>query len=62
MVTVIAFDFYTIVAIQKYQLTFYTCHPFFQWLLVWCFTLVLNNHNHQPKQPQIKTALFTVEM
>lgn len=30
--------------------------------VVWCSTLVLNNHNHQPKQPQAKTAPTTAEV
>lgn len=29
-------------------------YSIFQRLLVWCFTLVLQNHNHQPKQPQVQ--------
>lgn len=34
---------------------------FCQRLQVWCFTLVLNNHNCQPRQPQNAAALHTVE-
>lgn len=46
------FDFLHKTFYPEVSTNLYTCRLFCQWLLVWCFTLVLNYHNHQPKQPQ----------